>query len=54
MAALAPGVGEVVRVSPQAANKRPLMSDRWVILINMDGSGDWDYGAFMTTTTHLR
>ena len=51
MAALAPGPGEVVRVSPRADDKRNLMSDRWVILVSMDGGGDWDYGAFMTTAT---
>src|SRR5260370_38008036 len=26
------------------------MSDSWVILVNMDGGGDWDHGAFMATT----
>ena len=50
MAALAPGVAEVARVSPRADAKRNLMSDRWVILVNMDGGGDWDHGAFMATT----
>jgi hypothetical protein len=49
MAALAPAAGEVARVSPRAADKRSLMSDRWVILVNMDGGGDWDHGAFMAT-----
>ena len=50
MAAAAPGVAEVARVSPRAADKRTLMSDRWVIVVNMDGGGDWDHGAFMATT----
>ena len=50
MAAVAPGVAEVARVSPRAADKRTLMSDRWVIVVNMDGGGDWDHGAFMATT----
>jgi hypothetical protein len=50
MAAVAPGVAEVARVSPRAADKRTLMSDRWVILVNMDGGGDWDHGTFMATT----
>jgi hypothetical protein len=26
------------------------MSDRWVIVVNMDGGGDWDHGVFMATT----
>ncbi len=50
MAALAPGPGEVARVPPRADQKRNLMSDRWVILVSMDGGGDWDHGAFMATT----
>jgi len=48
LAALAPGVAEVARLSPRADAKRNLMSDRWVILVSMDGGGDWDHGAFMT------
>jgi hypothetical protein len=48
---LAPGPGEVLRVSPRPDAKRNLMSDRWVILVSMNGGGDWDYGAFMTTAT---
>jgi len=51
IAALAPGPSEVLRVSPRADDKRNLMSDRWVILVSMDGGGDWDYGAFMPTAT---
>ena len=49
IAALAPGVAEAARVSPKADGKRNLMSDRWVILVSMDGGGDWDYGTFMAT-----
>ncbi len=51
IAALAPGPSEVLRVSPRADDKRNLMSDRWVILVSMDGAGDWDYGAFMPKAT---
>jgi hypothetical protein len=52
LTALSPGIGEVARVSPRDACKRNLMSDRWVILVSMDGGEDWDYGAFMATA-HL-
>lgn len=49
VAAAAPGLSKVVRVSPKADAKRNLMSDRWVILISMDSGENWDYGSFMAT-----
>ena len=49
LTALSPGIGEVARVSPRDACKRNLMSDRWVILVSMDGGEGWDYGTFMAT-----